>query len=931
MRPTTQETALQFIQEAKLPPLTESVPEAAPKDNPLQQAKDQATVVGSDVISFVSGVTAEQRQDLINCALLAQLVAKVQVSDATKIYDWYQSYFDVLKQIGWVVQEEQFATYRTGSMGLEAHEAIIALATTLLGASPAALAVVKATLDSLKSMSSNSPWLTIFNRESQSGKTARFQVTLAEPDGKGQFLVTLMAFGLDASSTLTQVLFFKFQSSEDVLKHFSGKVSIDSEVLAAVRDEIRKKLAAHVTAYVRTLPDLDVPRLVKPTPPTTHLESSSPLIDQVLNGVTDEAVADAAGFREDPVSTPAGPELEATPLPTDWKSTISPAGYQFIVRWETGGQDYYEKVIKGRPEWPGYSSGVTIGCGWDLGYHGLAEFRAQWSTRLSRADFDRLVPTVGFRTIEPNRATKVAQAKALVRSLSDIVVPWTVAIEQFDNVKYPALIRQLYQALDNLGWIHPHCRAALLSLTFNRGPAFSLSGPRYLEMHSIGDAMRSGTMEALAGIPDLIRSMKRLWGSASSLSQRREGEALLFEAGLKEMRLASQVAGHTQTPLESALEGAATVVESMAGSDVEQTDDADVAEIEALLAQEGLEAAGLTVASVRWNPKDDEQPDYRHLDTSLAGASFDVTCDDLDLLIKTNEFAPLSDKLVFALRGASLGGVPKRENVTFVPITDQRPDHREFRCIIGVYDRSHKTLSAYQASTVPNAAYVFKCYAMAQAGTPISRLTGNILPTGCYTYTVGPHHPGTNREIPTVLRLAQTASDASPVVVLRSISDTIYDRFDPLVTAVPADNVHPGQMSRGFSSAGCLTLPGFYSNGQHTGIWKDFRTALGLGPEANGTHYSLMLLTGLDAGLATHVRAGNRPLSNIQRLRHGSTGPRVAALQSALGISTQANPILGPSTRQVLVSRQVAKLGWSDGIYSPDMDQLLGLGIYGTA
>jgi hypothetical protein len=245
-----------------------------------------------------------------------------------------------------------------------------------------------------------------------------------------------------------------------------------------------------------------------------------------------------------------------------------------------------------------------------------------------------------------------------------------------------------------------------------------------------------------------------------------------------------------------------------------------------------------------------------------------------------------------------------------------------------VYDRSAKILSAYQASTVPNAAYVFKCYAMALAGTATANLTGNILPTGCYTYTVGPHHPGTLREIPTVLRLAQSATDASSVVVLRSINDTIYDRFDLFVTAAPADNVHPGQMAQSFSSAGCLTLPGFYANGQHTGIWRDFRAALGLGRASNGTHYSLVLLTGLDAALATQVRAGARPIANITRLRHGSTGPRVAALQKALGMTPEANPQLGPVTRQALIARQTAKIGWADGIYSPAMDQLLGFDVH---
>jgi hypothetical protein len=256
--------ALEFVQAATLPSLASATERASESANPvkvaLSQAKDQATVVGSDVISFMSGVTAEQRQDLINSVLLAQLVAKVQVPDSTKIYDWYNAYFEVLKQIGWVVQTEQFATYRASSAGFQAHEAIIALATTLLGPGTGALALVKVTLDSLKNMDANSPWMTIFNRESQSGRTARFQVTVAEPGDKGGFFVTLMAFGLEAHSTLTQILFFKIHASEDVLKHFQGKVSVNAKILVGVRDEIEKKLAEHVAAYVRTLPDLNAPR-----------------------------------------------------------------------------------------------------------------------------------------------------------------------------------------------------------------------------------------------------------------------------------------------------------------------------------------------------------------------------------------------------------------------------------------------------------------------------------------------------------------------------------------------------------------------------------------------------------------------------------------------------------------------------------------------
>jgi hypothetical protein len=670
-------------------------------------------------------------------------------------------------------------------------------------------------------------------------------------------------------------------------------------------------------------------RALYPSSPMMVAEGAS-LAQQLLRGVTDEGVSDALGFREEAFAM-GPPVVAATPLPTDWRSTISQAGYDFIVRWETGGKAYYEQVIKGRPVWPGYASGITIGCGWDLGYHTLADFQAQWGPKLAPADFERLKTVIGFKTVEPDRDTKVQQAQALVRSFSDIVVPWDVAIDQFDNVKYPEIIRQLYAALDHLDRIHPHCRGALLSLTFNRGPAFAAPGPRFSEMRDIAAAMRSGQIDDFRRIPDLFRSMKRIWGPTSSLSDRREGEAKLFESGLSEMALVAQVAGHAAAHADIMVTAAAAGPrETMADVSGPQTDIADETELADVVAQDQIVlGAPITENSVIWNPKDDEQPDYRHLDTSLARTSFDLTGDDLDALIKANEFAPLPGKMVFALRGASLGGVAKREGVSSVPITDQRPDHRNFRCVIGVYDPTTKLMSAYQASTVPNAHYVFTCFQMFKNGTPIGSLTGNILPTGCYTYTVGTHHAGGPGEIPTVLRLAQTADSASNAVVLRSVNDVIYDRTDRFVTTAPADNIHPCQRAHGgFSSAGCLTLPGMFTGGQHTGIWADFRAALAIGP--NGTQYSAMLLTGLDAALAVQVRLGHRQPAEITRLRHGSVSTRVTALQTVLGLSSP-NTTMGPATRQALVARQANKLGWADGIYSPEMDQLLGLTIYATS
>ncbi|MXP66019.1 hypothetical protein E0493_21990 [Roseomonas sp. M0104] len=647
-------------------------------------------------------------------------------------------------------------------------------------------------------------------------------------------------------------------------------------------------------------------------------EGLSELGRELLGDVTDKAVAEAMGYRED-AALDGGPAEEGAAPPPDWYDVISQTAYDFIVRWETGGRSYYEKVIRNRPVWPGYSSGVTIGCGYDLGYHEASAVRSDWEGRIGRAALERLEPTIGFRTVEPDRPAKVERAKALVASLSDVTVPWDVAIAQFDAGKLPKLVADLYRGLENLDRLHPHSRGALLSLVFNRGRSFAAQGPRYAEMRAIAEAMREGTPAAFGRIPRLLLDMRRIWGPTSSISERREGEAKLFEAGLSEMRLfGGLVAGATP--------------EAAGGPLAEDHSDAgepqsDVAEDEGTEEAAGLEPAG-PAARAAWNPVDDEQPDYRHLDTRLAGGTAEITPEDIEALVAANSFAPKEGRIVFALRGARLAGGDAREDVPSFTITDQRPDHRDFRCVIGVYDPASRRLHAYQASTVPEAMYVEKCRRDFAAGVPVGSLTGNVLPTGCYTVTVGTHKAGQPGEIPAVLRLSDTPTGASRVVVLRSLDDATYDRRDRFVEAVPADNVHPGQRRSGFSSAGCLTLPGQFRHGQHSGSWAAFRKAAGFDESMLGKQFSLVLLTGLDAVMAAELRRTGGDRSALRRLRHGSRGEAVSRLQEALGLAPDASRLMGPVTRAALARAQSARLGWADAIHSPEMDGLLGFAVF---
>ena len=162
----------------------------------------------------------------------------------------------MLSNLGWVIQDKGFTAYEEKADGLEAHEAILKVAALLLGAAPTALAVVTTTIEAMKSMNKDNPWITIFDQKSRAAETARFQIALAEEDEAGQFMVSMMAFGLKANSKLTQILFFKIHSDKVSLKYCSGKVTINEVVLAGVREKVRVKLIGRTGGYIDSL-DLD--------------------------------------------------------------------------------------------------------------------------------------------------------------------------------------------------------------------------------------------------------------------------------------------------------------------------------------------------------------------------------------------------------------------------------------------------------------------------------------------------------------------------------------------------------------------------------------------------------------------------------------------------------------------------------------------------
>jgi hypothetical protein len=191
--------------------------------------------------------------------------------------------------------------------------------------------------------------------------------------------------------------------------------------------------------------------------------------------------------------------------------------YNLIIKHETGGERYYNKVLQ-QPTYPGGQSGVTIGIGYDLGYNTAESFARDWKNKLDAKVFARLHGCLGL---------KGKTAKEKISSVKDISISWEIALKVFHEKTLPKFIALTKRSFPGSSELHPTAFGALVSLVFNRGG--STKGASRKEMKNIRDALM-GNIEVsniYTYIADQIVAMKRLWTGKGldGLLRRRDEEA----------------------------------------------------------------------------------------------------------------------------------------------------------------------------------------------------------------------------------------------------------------------------------------------------------------------------------------------------------------------------------------------------------------------
>jgi hypothetical protein len=219
-------------------------------DLPLEEEQPPSgAVVGNMIESFVDGVTGQQKIDVLNSSLLAQLAANHRVPQRSSMpVEWTNAYGTILMNVAWVVPAFSFRTLRTSARRFTIDQAILALVKGFL--SPGEISNLTAAMEAMKALEGEDRRFVIFERNSKKGSDGNFQVNSVGTSADGTLSLKLGAYSFDTQTDVTNVLWFQFSGNTTTLKVSKSTFVLNEAVMARIREPLVAKLGDRAKDFI---------------------------------------------------------------------------------------------------------------------------------------------------------------------------------------------------------------------------------------------------------------------------------------------------------------------------------------------------------------------------------------------------------------------------------------------------------------------------------------------------------------------------------------------------------------------------------------------------------------------------------------------------------------------------------------------------------
>lgn len=229
-----------------------ATPKKLPKRSAIAPAvKNTANVNVGSLVSFVEGVTEEDKNDVLYSVQLAQRAASGAFDRFTQTSFWYQKYTEVLQALGWASEQFSFSLFKQDEGEFRMDQAALGIITAI--ATQNQLGVLKQAIDALSELANDDGPISLFDFHSSMQSSGNFQLGAVQRSENGAVSMAIGSFYFHAIDDRRRFLFFHWGAQKIQFWTAAQRMTLNKDFYARRRADVIAKLDADASNYIAEL------------------------------------------------------------------------------------------------------------------------------------------------------------------------------------------------------------------------------------------------------------------------------------------------------------------------------------------------------------------------------------------------------------------------------------------------------------------------------------------------------------------------------------------------------------------------------------------------------------------------------------------------------------------------------------------------------
>lgn len=221
------------------------------RDLPVGTPASPVVVNANALLSFVDGVTPQERDDVLFSVQFASRAATAKFDRFTQTRSWYQQYVEVLENLGWAAEQFAFARYEQEEGELRMDKAALAVVTAI--ATQNQLLMLQESIKALEKLAEDDGAIRLFDFQTTVDVSGNFQIGAVQRGNGGALALALGAFYFRSRDARRRFLFFSWGAQQINFWTAAQKLTLNAELYAPLRERVRHRLGAEALEFIEQI------------------------------------------------------------------------------------------------------------------------------------------------------------------------------------------------------------------------------------------------------------------------------------------------------------------------------------------------------------------------------------------------------------------------------------------------------------------------------------------------------------------------------------------------------------------------------------------------------------------------------------------------------------------------------------------------------